>query len=111
MNDFVTEFEQYLAKNWEFKFRYGTFHGTFGFYQVLWSGDAIELNTLYGKAKVVERSTDYADGQEERTMVVKIGDRFVKKVGYYDSWDSSDWDGSITEVKPVDRIVTVYEPV
>ena len=36
--------------------------------------------------------------------------RYFKKEGYYSSWDGSDWDGAFTEVRPVEKYVTAYEP-
>lgn len=111
MNDFVTEFEQYLTNRWSLEGRYYTLHGLYGFYSTLWDGEASQLNSPYGVVKLIESSTDYADGQEERTMILQVGERFVKKVGYYDSWESSNWDGAITEVKPVEKTVVLYEAV
>jgi len=111
MNEFAVEFENYIKNRWTLEGKYYNHRGLFQFYSLLWNGDYSSLKTPYGDVKIVDRSTDYEDGQEERTMILKVGDRFVKKVGYYDSWESSDWYGSITEVKPVDKIVTVYESV
>jgi hypothetical protein len=111
MNDFVTEFEQFLTNRWFLEGRHYNLRGLFSFYEQLWTGDADKLKTPFGDASKIQEETDYADGQEERTMILKIGDRFVKKVGYYDSWESSNWDGAITEVKPVEQTVVVYEAV
>jgi hypothetical protein len=111
MNDFVTEFEYYITNRWMLEGKHYNSHGLYQFYTLLWNGEANELKTPYGSVKRVDSSTDYEDGQEERVMILQVGDRFVKKVGYYDSWESSNWDGSITEVKPVQKTVTVYEAV
>jgi hypothetical protein len=109
MNDFVTEFEQYIANRWMLEGKNYNTHGLYSFYSILWNGDSNELKTPYGTVKNLESSTDYDDGQEQRVMILQIGERFFKKVGYYDSWDSSNWDGDLTEVRPREKTVTVYE--
>lgn len=112
MNDEMTavDFERYLSDEWCLHMDYYTLHGERGFWTYLWQ-DAITAQTKYGMVERVHASTDYDDGREERTMVVKIGDRYFQKTGYYDSWDSTTWDGRLFEVKPVEKTITVYEEV
>lgn len=42
-------------------------------------------------------------------VVFKVGDQLFKKNGWYASHDGSYWDGSVDEVKPVQKTVTVFE--
>ena len=42
-------------------------------------------------------------------VVLRIGDQLFKKEGYYASHYGSDWDGDLTEVHEVQRLVTFYE--
>jgi hypothetical protein len=50
-------------------------------------------------------------GGEDLYIVVKVGDQFFEKTGYYASHYGSDWDGEVTEVNPAQKTITVYEPV
>ncbi|AXH49314.1 hypothetical protein HWB76_gp087 [Streptomyces phage Blueeyedbeauty] len=102
------EFERYLDDEWCLHKDYYTIHGSRGFWTYLWE-ETLVLQTKYGTVERVDVGTDYDDGREERTMVVKIGDRYFQKTGYYDSWDSTYWDGSFVEVKPVEKTVISYE--
>lgn len=103
-------FERYVSDEWSFSGEHYTIHGTWSFWNYLWEYSGF-LNTKYGPVEVVDADTDYDDGGHGRSLVVKIGDRHFLKKGYYDSWDSYDWDGSITEVKPVEKTVVVYETI
>jgi hypothetical protein len=42
-------------------------------------------------------------------VVVEIDGRFFKKTGYHQSHDGTYWDGSVSEVKPQQKTITVYE--
>lgn len=47
-------------------------------------------------------------------LLFKVTDKsgavaFVRKSGEFDSYGSLSWDGPITEVKPIEKTVTVYE--
>ncbi len=50
-------------------------------------------------------------GGENIFAVIKVGDQFFKKTGYYASHYGSEWDGDLTEVRPVEKTVTVYERI
>jgi hypothetical protein len=50
-------------------------------------------------------------GGEDVSVVIKIGDQYFEKLGYYASHYGCEWDGSLTEVKPVEKTITVYERV
>lgn len=59
----------------------------------------------------VERVDSYGgmDMGTELWVVFKIGDQLFKKYGAYYSHDGSYWDGSLNEVKPVQKTITVFE--
>lgn len=40
--------------------------------------------------------------------VIKIGDRYFKRTGYYSSWDSSEYDSTVEEVEPYEKTVIRY---
>lgn len=42
-------------------------------------------------------------------MVVKVGGRFFRKDGSYQSWNGRQWDGKCREVVPEAKQVTIYE--
>lgn len=45
-------------------------------------------------------------------FIMKFGDRFVKVDAYYNSWEGTNYDeAEITEVKPVEKVIVVYESV
>lgn len=111
MNEFTIAFEQYVANKWILPGKRYNLHGSYSFYEGLWDGDASQRETPYGKVRKIDSSTDYEDGLEQRVMILQIGDSFYKKVGYYNSWDRSNWDGNLTEVRPREKMVTVYEAV
>lgn len=51
-----------------------------------------------------------AEGGGERVYaVIKVGDQFFQKNGYYARHYGTDWDGSLDEVHPVEKVVTIYE--
>lgn len=41
--------------------------------------------------------------------VIEIDGRFFKKTGYHASHDGTYWDGSVTEVLPKQKTITIYE--
>lgn len=50
------------------------------------------------------------EGQgDERWVVIRFGDRYFRKDGYYASYDGTTWDGDFREVKPTQKTITVYE--
>lgn len=75
-------------------------------------GDPLTL-TIDGeevRVKVVDGKHPHEGGGEDIWMVIEVGqDNFYKKAGWYASHDGAYWDGSLTQVRPVTKIVTVYE--
>lgn len=77
------------------------------------SNDAILIREDAVLVSFIESNVDDVDpeveGQEDVYVVVKIGTQFFKQTGYYTSHSGSSWYGTIKEVKPVQKTVTVYE--
>lgn len=111
MKDLATEFEEYLRDRWNLVLKHYTLHGERSFYQRLWEESLTVETSQYGTVERIDVGTDYEDGREQRTMILKIRGRFFKKMGYYDSWESSEWDGTLTEVVPVEKTVVTYESI
>jgi hypothetical protein len=42
-------------------------------------------------------------------VVVRVGGQYFRKEGYYQSHYGTEWDGSVHEVWPKEKTVTVYE--
>lgn len=50
------------------------------------------------------------EGQGENVwLVFEVDGRLFKTTGFYMSYDGTTWDGDVTEVKPVQKVVTVFE--
>ena len=64
-----------------------------------------------GVAKFVERNGGYEDEGSYMDVIFKVNDRFFRKVGTYDSWDSDEWDGALEEVVQKEVLKTVWERV
>jgi hypothetical protein len=67
-------------------------------------GAAVEIEKVGGKAPC-------EGGAEDVSVVIKVGSQLFEKTGYYASHYGCDWDGDVTEVRPVEKIITVYERV
>lgn len=77
-----------------------------------WLTDHHVTLSLRGEDVVVKRVAGKAPeegGGENIWTVIQVGNQFFKKTGWYASHDGSYWDGSCTEVHPVERTVTFYE--
>lgn len=87
----------------------------YGFYwsSLAW-GDAdidhLEINGEVYPFEVFDRKIgSEGDWQTDTYIVVKVGEQYFRKNGYYASHDGSYWDGSFTEVHPREKTVTVWE--
>lgn len=49
------------------------------------------------------------DKGSDASVVFQVGDKIFKKTGFYQSHYGYDWDGDLTEVRPVEKVVTFYE--
>lgn len=71
---------------------------------IILRGEPLVVTKLAGK------DGDYEDeGEQDVFVVVKVGNQFFKKSGYYYSHSGSEWSGTLKEVKAVTKTVTVYE--
>ncbi len=48
------------------------------------------------------------DESGEQWMLFRVGGQFFRKYGYYNSWDSPEWDGRLVEVVQREVTVTKY---
>lgn len=79
------------------------------FYEnIMWNRDPIRLDVLGEEAVMVEREGGSEGDGDYMHVVFKVGDQLFMKEGYYNSWDSNDWDGSLEEVEPYEVTVTKY---
>lgn len=77
----------------------------------VWWGEFSGRGTdVEGLGAVTE--VDSGGGMDEGSnlfTVLEIGTRFFRKSGYYASHDGSYWDGSFKQVRPREKLITVYE--
>lgn len=73
-------------------------------------GEVGELDTPLGKVTVVDTSGGQGDGAPI-AVVVEVQGRHFQMDGYYSSWESSEMDGELYEVKPVQVTRTEYERI
>lgn len=69
-----------------------------------------KYETPWGTMEWVDTDS-YYDEVNHLKLVFKIGDRFFRKYGYYDSWSGGAWDGDLEEVRPREKMITVYEAI
>jgi hypothetical protein len=84
-------------------------------WEALSDGYGPKTLTIRGEDVPVERLDGVPGregGGEDIWVVIKVGDQLFRKDGYYGSGYGEDWDGGEpTEVRPVEKTVTVYESV
>lgn len=63
-----------------------------------------------------ETEVEYVGGKQSREgggddidAVIRVGDQYFKKTGWYASHDGAYWDGPLTEVRRVERMTVFYE--
>lgn len=110
MNWTAEDFARYIDNEWRHSQNTYMGSGSEGFFYRVWYDNAV-IPTPFGDVRKVDSSTDYDEGREERSVIISVGDRFFKKVGYYDSWNDSSWDGGFVEVRQREKTVTVYETI
>lgn len=54
-------------------------------------------------------TTGGMDEGSNATSTWQIGNQYFRKSGYYASHYGYDWDGELEEVRPVQKVVTVFE--
>lgn len=74
---------------------------------------AYEMNNTeeFGEAPIVDETGD-CEGGGDYSMIVrhfKNLDVYVKQTGFYSSYNGTDWNKDFTIVKPVEKMITVFE--
>lgn len=86
-----------------------------GWFDLDWAENGHKVKvTLQGEETEVEKvdgKPSAEGGGEHVYIILKAGDQFFEKTGYYASHYGTDWDGDVTEVRPVEKTMTVYEAV
>ncbi len=67
-----------------------------------------KYHTPWGDFHVVETFGGEGEG-DQYWAVIKLGDRYFRKEGWYASHDGGYLDGDLFEVEPVEKTITVYE--
>jgi|SRR5687768_13567567 len=62
-----------------------------------------------GPVKLLESIGGDEGSGEYMAVVLQVGSRVFRKEGHYASWDNDRWDGKFREVKPVKKMITVWE--
>jgi hypothetical protein len=88
-------------------------NGEDGWMSIDWMSEgrtfSLDINGETVEATYVGGKQSEEGGGEHVYLVVKVGSQFFRKNGYYASHYGVEWDGSIEEVHPVEKTVTVYE--
>jgi hypothetical protein len=66
------------------------------------------LSELDAYAYKISSEGGYEGGGDYMDVVFKVGDQLFKKTGYYNSWDSNEWDGGLEEVESYEEVVVKY---
>jgi hypothetical protein len=72
-------------------------------FALILDGRAVVVRTV-GKSKLGVGATDV-------WTVVEAESRHFRKTGYHQSHDGTYWDGSVEEVRPAQKTITVYENI
>ena len=72
---------------------------------------AAALAENIGEYKIVYSKGGNEGGGDTMIRVFEfVGhDVFLKATGYYASYNGTDWDGEFTEVRPHEKVITVYK--
>jgi len=81
-------------------------------YEVLGWGDieAQKLLETVGPTKIVHQEGDREGGGDHSEVVVHFEehDIYLKATGYYSSYNGTEWNDEMTEVRPQEKVITVY---
>lgn len=68
---------------------------------------------LDGRAVLAHKaaSSTMGEGTTDVWIVIKVEGRHFKKTGYHESHSGTYWDGSVTEVRPTQKTITVYDKI
>lgn len=83
--------------------------------EIMWaSADrAYRLDALGEDAFFVAREGGTEGDGDHMEVVFKVGDQLFRKTGYYNSWDSNDWETgyNLDEVEAYEKTVTAYRSI
>lgn len=79
-----------------------------GWGEFVHEGGPVVIDGVLLEAKVVH-TTGGEDEGSYASSTFQIGDQYFRKSGYYASHYGYDWDGELEEVRPVQKVVTVFE--
>lgn len=71
----------------------------------------LDIDGITEYAEYVDGKMPEEGGGEQIYVVIKVGTQYFRKDGYYLSHDGSYWDGDVVEVRPIEKTITVYEPI
>jgi hypothetical protein len=101
----VKELEQYLEDNCEKLFvGYGSPSDGIRYMK---PNEAKEIPG-FGTLELVESDGGHEGDGEYMDVVFKVGERYFRQDGSYDSWNGGEWDGEVEEVEPRQITVTRY---
>lgn len=84
-----------------------------GWDELGWYADYKKVETLSVEGYDYDFEVLEQDGEGSwsysTSVVFRVGDQFFRKTGHYQSHYGNDWDGPLTEVKPSQKTVTVWE--
>lgn len=78
----------------------------------IWYGAIDSLPTIegIGKLEFADQWGGEGDGAQIH-VVLKVGDRYFQRDGYFSSWGEDSMDGAVYEVKPKQVMKTEYEAI
>lgn len=59
--------------------------------------------------KFVEGETGGEGSGEYCYVILRVGEQYFRKEGYYSSYNGTDWDGDFDEVEPYQKTITDYK--
>lgn len=73
-------------------------------------GESITIPGL-GVFKAVDYKVEFMaeSGDADANVIFEFEGNFYQKHGYLDSYEGGVWDGMLTQVKPVEKTITVWE--
>lgn len=107
---FTAEQLDEFMENRSFENKYGDEY--WGWQTIDEDGEGLTLDTPFGKLETVVYNDSELSRFGDKIMfhIVKVGDRFFKKEGWYDSWGGdSGWDTALYEVVEKEVVTKVWE--
>lgn len=97
---------QFVGRNYDYEYWDFMYEASPGMQVDLLGYGVVEVvDAIIGKDNAVYRGEDTYDNY----IILKVGDRFFKKTGYYSSWDGGGMDGPWFEVEKIEKTIYVWE--